>query len=682
MNKKGTFKIQHSCLCGLTALLTGITLATAHAQQIAARDFLHLSIEELSQIKISSVSKQEESLSDAPASIYVITNADIRISGATSIPEALRLAPNLHVARAGSGQYAISARGFNNAIGNKLLVLIDGRTIYSPVFSGVFWDQQDVMLEDIERIEVISGPGGTLWGSNAVNGVINIITRSTAQTRGGLLQLGGGTHERGAGGRYGGAIGEAGNYRVYVKGVEVDHSQRTDGSGIEDTFEREQAGFRLDWDSEKYQITLQGDFYDGNLGNLETSSTDDETRFHGGNILGRYTRRFGNDSELAVQSYLDRAVRDNDYLLQIEREKMEIFDTEVQYALPPLSSNRIMLGAGYRRAEDRVTNDLSIEPFGGAPFEVQFFYTPENKDLKWRNFFIQDEIALSDSVDLTLGVKWEENIYTGTERLPSARLAWQPQPGKLLWSSASRAIRAPARIDRDFHTRIVFPLPSPFPPIIADLINGGPGFESEVSDVAEIGWRAQPTDAFSYSVTAFYHEHDKQRSGERAPEDMTGFAFLVSNTIEGSSKGVEAWGNYQVSDQLMLSGGLSQLRHDLRNKPGSTDPAGPRTLGNDPKYTSMLRSTLNINDRHQLYVMARHVSELPNPVVPAFTAVDLRYGWQLGGGFELSMLLQNLFDTGHVEFYGENTDLEEGDPPPPLPIEYERGAFFKLTWTN
>ncbi len=671
MSKKGVFNSQRH-LSWLTAVLTWTIFATAHAQQLASRDFLHMSIEELSQIKISSVSKQKESLSDAPASIYVITRDDIHSSGATTIPEALRLAPNLQVARASGGQYAIGARGFNNAIGNKLLVLIDGRTVYSPVFSGVFWDQQDIMLEDIERIEVIRGPGGTLWGSNAVNGVINITTRSAADTRETLITLGGGNLERGAGSRYGNVIGDNGYYRVYAKGMESDHTQRTDGTEVNDAFERTQAGFRFDWDADNNRISLQSDVYDGEVAGLVSSSNDD-LKFSGGNILGRYTRRFANDSELTLQSYFDRATRENDNLLGIEKDEMTIFDAELQYAMPPLGNNNLLLGAGYRKAEDRVENNPDA-----APLVPQILYLPETKNLKWRNFFIQDEIALSEDIELTLGGKWEENIYTGTEFLPNLRLAWQPRTDQLLWGSVSRAIRAPARVDKDFYLRASVPdilqILLGLPPVIT-FINGGPTFESEISDVAEIGWRAQPSEAFSYSITTFYHEHDKQRSGERDPADITGFTFFVSNTIEGTSKGVEAWANYQASDWWRLSGGLVELRQDLRNKPGSTDPEGPRTLGNDPKYTFKVRSTFNINNDHQLYVMARYVGELSDPVVPAFTAVDMNYGWKLGDSFELSLLLQNLFDTGHVEFYGET----DGDP---LPVEYGRGAFLKLTWTN
>jgi iron complex outermembrane receptor protein len=352
---------------------------------------------------------------------------------------------------------------------------------------------------------------------------------------------------------------------------------------------------------------------------------------------------------------------------------MSILDTELQYALPPLGNNRILLGAGYRKAEDRVENNPDA-----PPLVPQILYLPAEKDLRWRNFFIQDEIALTGTLDLTLGGKWEENIYTGTEFLPNLRLAWQPRPERLRWGSLSRAVRAPARLDRDFYLRTSVPdslqILLGLPPVIT-FIGGGPEFESELSDVAEIGWRAQPTAAFSYSVTAFYHDPDPQRSGERDPADTTGFTFLVSNTIEGSSKGVEAWAHYQISDSWRLSGGRTELRQDLENEAGSTDPEGPRALGNDPEHITLLRSTFSIRDNHQIHVMARHVGKLPDPEVPSFTAVDMNYGWYLGDGFGLSLRLQNLFDTGHVEFYGETDGA-------PLPVEYERGAFLKLTWTN
>lgn len=603
-------------------------------QPSSMKDFLSLSIEQLGEISISSVSKQEESLLDAAASVYVITRDAIHNSGATTIPEALRLAPNLHVARGDAGQYAISARGFNSALGNKLLVLIDGRTVYSPFFAGVFWITQDILMEDIDHIEVISGPGGTLWGSNAVNGVINIITRATADTQGAFFTVNGGNSERGLGVRIGGKLGENGHYRVYSKAMEVDHTRRANDTNIPDAFDRSRFGFRTDWANGGDQITVQGDAYQG----TSEQQGPGKTAFSGNNLLARFTRRFADNSELRIQSYYDLAVRDNAGAF---KDEMETRDVELQYALRFLEKHRLLFGGGYRDAKDRTTN---YSPF--------LLFLPQNKTLSWSNIFIMQETALSAGLALTLGAKWERNVYTGTEFLPNVRLAWHPWNDALIWGEASRAVRAPARLDRDFYI-----------PIFG--INGGPDFESEISDVAEIGYRAQLTQAFSYSLTTFYHWHDKQRSGEPNPN---GPGFVVSNTIEGTTKGAEGWAHYQVMPQWRLSGGFIEQRQDLHNKPGSLDPTGAKALGNDPKHIWNLQSTYNLEQHQQLYVGVRYVSELPDPHAPSYTAVDARYGWWVKKNFEVSVSVQNLFDSEHGEFGAPATNSV-----------YERTAFITLT---
>lgn len=620
----------------ITALLACFSSFSVDAkQQFSTEELLSLSLEQLATIKVSTVSKQDESLLNAAASIYVITQNDIHNAGVTTIPEALRLAPNLHVARGDAGQYAISARGFNSALGNKMLVLIDGRTIYSPFFAGVFWITQDILMEDIERIEVISGPGGTMWGSNAVNGVINIITHNAADTQGALATVNGASSERSASARYGGKLGDNGYYRVYAKKMSVDHTERANGTAVPDGFDRTRVGFRTDWAGDNYQATVQGDLYDG----TSEQANPGETTFSGHNLLGRFTRQFENHSELRVQSYYDLAVRDNQ---KVFKDEMEIYDLELQYASPFLSKSRLLVGGGYRFAKDHTTNN---NPF--------LSFLPENKNLKWSNFFIQQETPLLPNLDLTLGAKWETNVYTGTEFLPNLRLAWHPQKDGLLWSEISRAVRSPARLDRDFSI-----------PILG--INGGPDFQSEVSSVLEIGYRAQPAKTLSYSFTAFYHQHDKQRSGE---PDTTKPGFVVSNTIEGSTKGVEGWFHYQAMPQWRLSGGFIEQRQDLRNKPGSLDPKGPSALENDPKHILNLQSTYNVNKNQQLFVLARYVSELPNPQAPAYTAIDARYSWQLTKECELALSIQNLFDSQHGEF---------GDPA--VNSQYAQTAAISLLW--
>src|SRR5438552_11121534 len=416
-------------VCWRRALVFNVFLvsAAAGAQPMRVADIGDLSIEELSNIKITSVSRHAERLSDAPAAIFVITGEDIRRSGATRLSEALRLAPNLEVARTSASSYAISARGFNNTIANKLLVLIDGRTVYTPLFSGVFWDAQDVMLEDVERIEVISGPGATLWGANAVNGVINVITRRAAETQGTLLAAGAGNLERGAAARQGGKLGEDGAFRVYGKVSDRDRTLRADGTSAHDSWDSGQAGFRADWGTAAGAFTLQGDAY---RGTIDQASGD--IRISGGNVLGRWARQLSGGDRVQVQAYFDNTERE---IPGTFTERLNILDVEFQHALRVGSQHSVIWGGGYRRADDHVSNTAAIA------------FLPADRNLRWGNLFVQDEIALhGDQLRLTLGTKAQSNPYTGTEFLPSARIAWKPDASRLVWSALSRAVRAPARL--------------------------------------------------------------------------------------------------------------------------------------------------------------------------------------------------------------------------------------------
>lgn len=605
-----------ACLAGLLAL----SLSPIQAQDNKASALAELSLEELASIQITSAARHPEFLGDASAAIFVITSDSIRRSGASTLPEALRLAPNLQVARLDASQYAISARGFNNAIGNKLLVLIDGRTVYTPFFSGVFWDQQDVMLEDVDRIEVISGPGGTLWGANAVNGVINVITKSSASTQGGLVAVGAGNQGRDASFRYGGVLGGGGTFRVYAKGDATRPVVQTGSAAATDGRSRGQMGWRADWVDNGSELTFQGDVYAGatdsrglfgrfDLGRVEAS---------GGNVLGRLTRKLPAGQDVRLQAYYDYTDRKDAFLYQ---PRQRVLDVEFQHGVP-LGAHRLLWGGGYRQARD------DIRP------GVIFGFTPAAASLRWANVFVQDEFKLTDRLNLTLGTKLEKNDFTGMESLPSARFEWKPSPQQLWWGAVSRAVRAPARLDRDIH------LP-PNPPF---LIAGGPDFQSEIAKVLELGYRSQPSASLSYSVTAFQHHWDKLRSGQRPP------GAQVQNMIEGKTWGLEAWGEWHAARHLRLAGGLSLLRKNLRVRPGSSDPEGPRALGNDPRHQWMLRAGLNLPHRQELDVIVRRVGALPDPAVPAYTAVDLRFGWTVRPGVELSIVGQNLFDGSHPEF--------------------------------
>jgi iron complex outermembrane receptor protein len=619
---------------GLAAALGAANAAHAQLADLAA-----LSIEELAELRVTSVSRRPERAADAAASIYVITRADIASSGATSLPEALRLAPNLQVARADTVQYAISARGFNNAFGNKLLVLIDGRTVYTPLFSGVFWDQQDVLLEDVDRIEVISGPGATLWGANAVNGVINVITKPASETQGAFVAVGAGNLAQDTAVRYGGELGAAGSFRAYAKTTDLEHTDRASGAAQPDGWERAQVGFRADWDYGANGLTLQADAYGGESEDRGTIAglPFGSVEVAGANILGRWTRELAGGSNLQVQAYVDRAERD-DFLFF--RPKAEILDVEAQHTVT-VAAHNLVWGGGYRRAKDEINTGFVTA------------FIPRSRELDWQNVFVQDRLPLSDRLEATFGLKLETNDYTGTEHLPSARLAWKPAENKLLWSALSRAVRAPSRFDRD----VFFPGTPPF------LVIGGPNFGSEVANVLELGYRAQPTDSLSYSVTAYHHDWDKLRSGTSLPVQLV-------NGIEGSAAGVEAWATWQITRGWQLSGGFSTLDKDLRLKPGSTDPVGVNneTLANDGDYQWLLRSSWDLGGDFALELNVRHSEELPNPAVPDYTAIDASFAWQMLPRVAISATGHNLFDEAHPEF-----------GPAPTRSELERAVYLRAT---
>src|SRR3569832_175154 len=572
--------------CAFLLISACCVSVAAYANSPQARELSDLSLEQLSNIVVTSVSRREQSLGSAAASVYVITGEDIRRSGMPSLPEVLRLAPNLQVARTDATQYAISARGFNYPIANRLLVLIDGRTAYSPLYSGVIWDVQDVMLQDVERIEVISGPGATLWGANAVNGVINVITRRASDTQGTLVALGSGSQKREAVARYGGGFGDDGYFRVYGKTLNRDHSERADGSAFADASERTQAGFRADSHAERDQ---PGVFY----------------------------------------------------------KTLNVFDLEFQRGLRPAGTHWLLWGGGYRYADDNL-DDQNIAAFA---------FIPEDKHLHWYHLFVQDEWTLRPDLALTLGIKGEHNDYTGVEWLPNARVAWAFAQDQLLWGEVSRAVRAPSRIDREFFT----PGTPPY------TLAGGPNFQSEVSNVFEVGYRLQPLTPFTFSITAFHHQHDRLRSIER----RGGGGFLANNT-KGSTSGIETWGSYRVTRNWKLDAGWVELRQSLHSEADSTSSPASAGLGNDPRRWLTFRSALDIAPGYEFDLIARYVGELPNPAVPAYTAVDARFGWRILMELELSLELQNLFDPVHPEW---NTAANN-------PVEFERAVFLELIWRS
>jgi iron complex outermembrane receptor protein len=605
-----------------------------------AADLANLGLEDLMNIEITSVSKRPERISEAAAAVYVITQEDIRRSGVTSLPEALRLAPNLQVAQASASGYAISARGFNSSSANKLLVLIDGRSVYTPLFSGVFWDVQDVMLEDIERIEVISGPGGTLWGTNAVNGVINITTQSAKNTQGGLVAAGVGSRENDGALRYGDTVGADGHYRVYGKYFDRNHTFTGDGTTKDDAWHKGQAGFRADWDRPGDQFMVQGNAYRGREGQPLPGTIATGANFalgtislSGANLTTRWGHALEGGSNVSLQAYYDRTERT---VPPTFSETLDIIDVQFQHSLRLAGIHTVVWGGDYRYSRDRLVNSTF------------FAFLPASLDQRWSSLFIQDETTLQESLRLTLGARTERNDYSGNEFLPNARLAWKFASDHLLWTAASRTVRAPSRFDHD-------PFVPGNPPF---LLAGGPDVRSEIAKVYEVGYRGKPAPEISYSVTAFHAVYDHLRTQEIAP---SGTFFIFANGMEGTTNGVEMWGNYLASRAWRLSAGFRGLRERLQLRPGSNDTAGVvAQQGRDPAHSWMLRSSLDLPYQSEFDVTVRHVSALSNPSVPAYTTGDIRYGWKPRQDLELSVTGQNLFGGRHSEFTSPSTRSEFG----------------------
>jgi iron complex outermembrane receptor protein len=619
-------------------LIAASTAAAAPAPSI--QELAELSLEQLARIEVTSVSKKPQPLAEAPAAIFVITADDIRRSGATSLPEALRLAPNLQVAQVSASTYVIRARGIYNTSANKLLVLIDGRSVYSPLFSGVFWDVQDLLLEDVERIEVVSGPGGTLWGVNSVNGTINVITRSAKNTTGGLLAGSAGAGHAIGSARYGGTLGESGHYRVYGQYIDRDHGATAAGTAMDDAWHKGQVGFRADWERANDQVMVQGNAYRGLIGQPlpGTISVSNAVLVFapipvsGLNVTTRWNRRFADGSEAMVQAYFDRTERTVPPTLS---EKLDIVDLQLQHSVPLGPSHAIVWGAQLRYSDDHVTNSDA------------FAFLPGDLNQKWESLFGQSEHVLREDLRLTVGARLERNDYTGTEFLPNVRLAWKPAPDHLLWSAASRTVRAPSRFDSD----VFVPAKPPF------LLAGGPDIPAEVAIVYELGYRGQPASNVSCSVTLFHADYDHLHTQEIAPS-RTFFTF--AGGMEGRTNGIEMWGTWQATPAWRLSAGYTAQRERLRLKPGSNDAAAVGTAGRDPAHTWLIRSSLNLSRRAELDVTVRGVAALSNPAVPGYATADVRFGWKMTPELELSLAARNLGDGGHGEFTAVDTRAEIG----------------------
>jgi iron complex outermembrane receptor protein len=655
--------------------LTLLSLSVPGAAQL--QDLTQLSLEDLMDTKVTSVSKKEQSMSRVAAAIFVITQQDIRHSGATNVPDLLRMVPGLDVAQINANTWAISARGFNHQFSDKLLVLIDGRAVYTPLFAGVNWDTQDVPLEDIDRIEVIRGPGATVWGANAVNGVINIITKTAADTRGGLVTAGGGSQEQGFGvARFGGRIGRKTIYRVFTKYLNDSPFPDLTGQPGGDGWHLLHAGFREDGSlSTKDSVTTEGDIYTGSEGAsiahiVSIAPPDNENvnrlaELSGGNLLSRWKHVFSSRSDTTLQFYFDRYTRSGPEI----RETRNTFDFDFQHHLALGARQDLIWGTAYRRNSDQTEGTID-EAFLSPDLTFQLFSS-----------FVQDEITLNPNrLFLTIGTKLEHNDFTGFEIQPSARLAWTPSVRHSVWAAVSWASRTPSRLENsaDINTT-VFSGPGGMPGEVT--LFGNPRLKAEKVVAYELGYRAQTTARISFDLVTFFNTYQRLVNVEAGPPFIqvnpapTRFVvpLIFDNKMHGSTEGVEVSMNWKVTDRWMLSPGYSLLQMHLHTDPTSQDTTSVAdTEGSSPRHQAQFRSHLDLFRGFAWDTSAYFVERLLAQPVPSYTRLDTQLCWQFAERAGLSLVGQNLLQDYHVESNDTNTSVN--------PSRVKRSGYAKITW--
>ncbi|MCI0537648.1 MAG: TonB-dependent receptor [Verrucomicrobiales bacterium] len=648
-------------------LLVSTVLSCAQTDMTAQR------LEKLSQLSledliVTSVSKKSEKLFDAAAAVSVITNEELRRSGVLSIPEALRLVPGLEVARLDGTKWAISTRGFTDRFATKLLVLIDGRAVYQPAFGGVYWDAQDYLLEDIDRIEVIRGPGGTLWGANAVNGVINIITKNSTETAGGYLTGGYGTEERGFGAiRYGHSLGEHGFFRAYLKYRNIDELALAAGRDAFDASETVQGGFRTDWHLGENEVTFQGDYYYGNRQeeNVEPIFQppyglvrSDDYPVKGANLLSRWTHTFANETDLQLQAYWDYWERNSslfDYALHT-------FDVDFQHRLALPLRQEFIYGLNYRALPDHSRN---VDP------TLQFF--PASTSPQVFGAFVQDEIALvPDRLKLTLGSKFEHNDYTGFEWQPNIRLAWTPSPHHTLWAAVSRPVRTPARNETAIRLNILTPNGQIFPRGF-----GNPEFGSERLTSYELGYRVTPLEKLSFDLAAYYFVFDGVESAEvlvnqiftetSPPPPHSVLPVAPGNAGRAETYGLELGAEYQAQDWWRLRGGYNVFNYRKQERTSLSNAASPR-------HQLFFRSSMDLPGQVEFDVWGRYRSSIAVYDLDSYVDVDVRLGWKPHKSLEIAVVGQNLAHTRRREF-----GFTPGIIDTPV-SQVQRSVYGQLTW--
>ncbi len=664
----------------ITLIVTHSITPYAGASTRSTDNYMEMTLEELMQVKITSVSKSEEELSDAAAAVYVITQEDIRRSGATCIPEALRMAPGIEVARMDANKWAITSRGFNGRYANKLLVMIDGRSVYTPLYSGVYWDMQDTMMEDIERIEVIRGPGATMWGENAVNGVINIITKKAEDTQGVLVSGGAGNQERGFGNiRYGGTANDF-SYRLYGKSfyresqpygsvAAFDSEHRLKATkDASDQWSITQGGFRTDWKiNSSNNLTLQGDIYGGysystlNIMLQGSGSTPtDKANINGGNLLARWKYLFDNNMEFTLQTYYDRSERE-----QFEyHSTYNIWDIDIQQTFPLPWRQNMITGFNYRIIRDDINStENSFIGFDSSSSTQHFI-----------NGFIQDEIELiPQNLTLIIGSKFGHNDYTGFEIQPNVRIMWKPAPNQTVWCAVSRAVRTPSKAETMLNGNI-FNIPATIPPVSADDLGvkgdlvKNPDFKSETLTAYEAGWRIIPIEQISLDIAVFYNRYDHLRTLEPQSQwfDFNTYQFNIDYKFEnmqyGSTYGLEVSATFKITKWWKLYSTYSWLNFDLDYESDSDSlTASPSLLS--PRQQFSLRSNMDIPWNMEWDAFLKYTDSIPGYDIPSYTRFDMRFGWSPAKWIDISLMLENLFDDQHPEFGGNGELLITTDVP-------------------
>jgi iron complex outermembrane recepter protein len=647
----------------------------AQSDQNPSANLKQLSLEQLGNVEVTTVSKAPQEVFQTPAAVFVITQEDIRRSGATSIPEALRLAPGVEVARIDGNHWSVAIRGLSGQFSKDLLVLIDGRSVYTPLFAGVYWDVQNVMLEDVERIEVIRGPGGTIWGANAVNGVINIITKSAENTHGSLVSLGGGNVDQGTGGiRYGGTVGKDFNYRIYGMGSERGPEFHSDGDGF-DRWRMGQVGFRTDWRSgENDTFTVQGDIYSvesGESSYLPTFSPPAEIVENamapatGGNLLARWQRTTGEGSGIQIQAYFDRTNR-----WDLEGgETRDTFDVDYVQHARIYGDQNLTWGLGAR-----------VSPSNFQQTTPGINFLPNQQTDSIYSGFLQYELPfVPNELTVTVGTKLEHNNFSGFEAEPSVRLLWTPTNHQSFWAAVTRAVRTPSRQDQDV-TFDILAVAEPTPPSVYFEILGNPNAKADQLIGYEAGYRTQVKSNVYVDFATFYNDYSGlegygapgvAESADPPPLHLF-FTLPYANIIEGNTAGGEIAPDWNITHWWQVRGSYSYLNMALKDKPGFTDVGNVLSSyeGSSPRHVVSFQSLFNLPKHIELDETYRYSSKLPEYSVNAYNTADVRFGWHPVEALEFSIAGQNLLQPFHDEF--------GGDPGPLVGIK--RSIYGNITW--